>query len=64
MEGHKVSNMLVVEPAMTETKSSQDAAVAPCPKCGWMKFNPNCSECREIQQQCLLLGARMEGFDM
>ncbi len=49
---------------MTETKSLQDAVVAPCPKCGWMKFNPNCSECREIQQQCLLLGARMEGFDM
>ncbi|MGA2631426.1 MAG: hypothetical protein ABSG54_14600 [Terriglobia bacterium] len=58
-----------VEPAgrktpMIETPDVQEAVVAPCVKCGWIKFNPDCPECREIQEQCLLLGAGIEGFDL
>jgi hypothetical protein len=48
---------------MTDTKTAREVAVEPCAKCGWVKFNPDCSECKEIQEQCMLLGAGMEGFD-
>jgi hypothetical protein len=49
---------------MIETNTAQEVAIEPCPECGWVKFNPSCPTCREIREQCLLLGTGIEGFDM
>jgi len=49
---------------MTEAKTTQEVAVEPCPRCGWVKFNPQCPLCREVQEECLLLGTGIEGFDL
>lgn len=52
------------EKDMIETKTVAEVAVEPCPRCGWVKFNPDCPECREVREQCLLMGTGIEGFDM
>lgn len=50
--------------AMIETRTIDETAVEPCPECGWVKFNPDCPECTEVREQCLLMGTGIEGFDM
>jgi hypothetical protein len=57
-------NLLGGELAMTEAHITQEVVVEPCPRCGWVKFNPQCPKCREVQEECLLLGTGIEGFDM
>lgn len=52
------------EDTMPEAKAVVENGVEPCPMCGSIKFNPDCAECEEIREQCLLLGAGIEGFDM
>lgn len=50
--------------AVTETKTAVETTVEPCRECGWIRFNPDCPECTEVREQCLLLGTGIEGFDM
>ena len=52
------------ETNMIETNAVIEVAVEPCPRCGWVKFNPDCPECREVREQCLLMGTGVEGIDM
>jgi hypothetical protein len=49
---------------MIETNVVTEVAAEPCPRCGWVKFNPDCPECQEVREQCLLMGTGIEGFDM
>jgi hypothetical protein len=49
---------------MIETNVVAEVAAEPCPRCGWVDFNPKCPECQEIREQCLLMGTGIEGFDM
>ena len=44
---------------MIRTPVIQEAVVAPCVKCGWIKFNPDCPECQEVQEQCWLMGVEI-----
>jgi hypothetical protein len=52
------------ELVMTETKQEVETAVQPCTSCGWVRFNPDCSLCQETLEECLLMGRRVDGFDM
>lgn len=45
---------------MAETQTVAEKTVEPCRVCGSVKFNPMCSECREILEESLLLGVEAE----
>jgi hypothetical protein len=49
---------------MIETNVVTEVAAEPCPRCGWFKFNPDCPECQEVREQCLLMGTGIDGIDM
>ncbi len=49
---------------MNETQTITEAMIGLCPRCGWMKFNPDCPDCQEMREQRPLMGTGIEGFDM
>jgi hypothetical protein len=52
------------ELVMADTKLEVETAVQPCLRCGWVRFNPDCSLCQETLEECLLMGRGVDGFDM
>ena len=49
---------------MERETALDETIIEPCPTCGWVKFNPDCQDCRDTRDECWVVNNGIVGFDM